>query len=75
MTHIIFVRFISLKRQLPLWLDEGIACSQETTALVSRLGLARNLIQQDSYLKFNKLFDIHGDSLIVRIYFMLSRLP
>jgi len=65
LTHIIFREFIGVKRSLPLWLDEGIACSQETSALFSRMKLASNLIWQDSYLKFDQLFAIHNSSLIV----------
>ena len=40
LTHIIFREFVGLKADLPLWLDEGVACSQEKSSLISRMGPA-----------------------------------
>jgi len=65
MTHIIFREFIGERDDLPLWLDEGIACSQEKASLVNRLAVAKNIINQNAYLKFNHLFQIRDFALIV----------
>ena len=65
MTHIIFREFIGDRKDLPLWLDEGVACSQEKTSLANRLGIAKNIINQNSYLKFENLFEIRDSTLIV----------
>jgi len=65
MTHIIFREFIGDRNDLPLWLDEGIASSQEKTSLISRLGIAKNIVNQNNYLKFDSLFEIRDSALIV----------
>jgi len=65
LTHIIFREFVGSKIGLPLWLDEGIACSQEKSSLISRMETAKALVKQDSYLKFDKLFEIYDSTLIV----------
>lgn len=65
LTHIIFREFTGLKTVLPLWLDEGIACSQEKSSLIARMGAARALVEQDAYFKFDKLFQVHNSTLIV----------
>lgn len=65
MTHIIFREFVGSKINLPLWLDEGIACSQEKSSLANRMGIAQNIINQNNYLKFNNLFEIKDAALIV----------
>jgi hypothetical protein len=65
LTHIIFREFVGSKTDLPLWLDEGIACSQEKSSLVSRMGSAKTMVLQDSYLTFDKLFVVYGSTLIV----------
>ena len=65
MTHIIFREFVGERIDLPLWLDEGIACSQEKTNLANRMSAAKNIVNQDAYLKFNNLFEIRDYTLIV----------
>jgi len=65
LTHIIFREFVGTKTELPLWLDEGIACSQEKSSLVSRMAAAKEMVKRDAYLKFDKLFEIYNSSLIV----------
>jgi hypothetical protein len=64
-THIIFREFIGNRKDLPLWLDEGIAGSQEKTNLVNRLGIAKKIIEQNNYLKLENLFDVRDPALIV----------
>ncbi len=65
LTHIIFREFVGPKTELPLWLDEGVACSQEKNSLISRIESAKALVKQDAYLKFDKLFGIYNSTLIV----------
>lgn len=65
MTHIIFREFIGLKVNLPLWIDEGVACSQEKSSLDSRMRLAVGLVAQDAYLRFDKLSEVRDANLIV----------
>jgi len=65
MTHIIFLEFVGLKRVLPLWLNEGIACSQEKTLLNERLQFARNLVKSNIYIALDKLTEINDCNLVV----------
>lgn len=65
MTHIIFREFIGEKENLPLWLDEGIAGSQEKSNLNERMKVARNLVSLDIYLDVNKLSEIRDSTLVV----------
>ncbi|MFH1678737.1 MAG: peptidase MA family metallohydrolase [Candidatus Omnitrophota bacterium] len=65
MTHIIFREFVGDRNHLPLWLDEGIASSQEKANLANRMGIAKDIINQDAYLKFDDLSEIRDSSLIV----------
>ncbi|MDD5464727.1 MAG: hypothetical protein PHP73_00015 [Candidatus Omnitrophica bacterium] len=64
LTHIIFREFVGSRTKLPLWLDEGVACSQEKSSLVSRMDSARAQAKQDAHLKFDKLFEIYDSTLI-----------
>ncbi|MDD5119989.1 MAG: peptidase MA family metallohydrolase [Candidatus Omnitrophica bacterium] len=59
MAHIIFREFVGQKVVLPLWIDEGVACSQERSYLLGRMQFAKNLVLQNKYLKFSKLFEIY----------------
>jgi hypothetical protein len=43
-----------------LWLDEGIACSQEKITLDERLRVARNLVAQAKFSSLNRLPGIKG---------------
>jgi len=65
MTHIIFREFIGDRNDLPLWLDEGIASSQEKSNLANRMDTAKNIINQNIYLKFDNFFEIRDSALIV----------
>ena len=65
MTHIIFREFVGDKIKLPLWMDEGVACSQEKSSLKERLKVARNLVKQAIYINLNRLTDIKDSTLVV----------
>jgi len=59
MTHIIFREFVGQKIVLPLWIDEGLACSQEKSYLTARLQFTKDLIAQNAYIKFDTFFEIY----------------
>ncbi|OQB16463.1 MAG: hypothetical protein BWY16_00055 [Candidatus Omnitrophica bacterium ADurb.Bin205] len=44
---------------MPLWIDEGVASSQEKSHLQGRLSFAKNLIEQGKYIDFDKFFQIY----------------
>ncbi len=60
MAHIIFREFIGQKIMLPLWIDEGVSCSQEKSYLNGRLQFAKNLVTQNNYIKFDSFFTIYN---------------
>lgn len=59
-THIIFREFVGLKTSLPLWIDEGVACSQEKNNLAMRMRTAKGLIENNTYLEFNRFFAVYS---------------
>jgi hypothetical protein len=59
MTHIIFREFVGANIILPLWIDEGVASSQEKSNLVGRLKFAKGLIQHGKYIDFDKFSQIY----------------
>ena len=65
MAHIIFREFVGMKAILPLWLDEGVACSQEKTKLNERLQFAKNLVKSKMYIPLDKLSEIKDCALVV----------
>ena len=71
MTHIIFREFIGRNVPLPLWIDEGVACSQEKSSLYGRLQVARELVSQNQYIKLDKLSQISrlDDSVSPRVFY------
>ncbi len=65
LTHIIFREFVGDKINLPLWIDEGVACSQEKSNLKERLKFAKNLVTEGVYISLSKLNAIQGATLVV----------
>ena len=63
MTHIIFREFIGERTLLPLWVDEGVACSQEKTYLAARIREAKSLLTQGSYVKLKDFSGLTASSL------------
>jgi len=55
MTHIIFREFIGRNVILPLWIDEGVASSQEKSNLYARMRAAKGLVSKNEYLSLDKL--------------------
>ncbi|MBU1906154.1 MAG: hypothetical protein KJ923_04060 [Candidatus Omnitrophica bacterium] len=60
MAHIIFREFIGENRTLPLWIDEGVACSQEKSILKARIITAHNLIKEGAHVDLEKFSKIKG---------------
>lgn len=50
MAHIIFREFIGNKADLPLWIEEGVACSHEYNSLKERLRTIKELIKEGVYI-------------------------
>jgi len=65
MAHIIFREFIGMNTPLPLWLEEGVACSQEKVQLSERLQFARNLVKSNMYIPLEKLSGIIDYNLVM----------
>lgn len=64
MAHIIFREFIGLGVNLPLWIDEGVACSQEKSSLAWRMQLAVGLVKKGAYISFDKLSQVRDPNSI-----------
>lgn len=68
MGHIIFREFVGYKKTLPLWLDEGVACMQESDSQ-ERLVIAKGLVRWKLYIDLNELSKIKTTSLIMPFIF------
>ena len=70
MGHLIFREFVGYKKQLPLWLDEGVACFSESKSRPERLRIARSLVWADMYIPLDDLTKINSpDSIILPVIF------
>lgn len=65
MTHLIFREFIGYRVELPLWLDEGIACFQEKKHLNERLMTAEGLIISGLYMPLERLTEIQPTQIVM----------
>ena len=68
MGHIIFREFVGFNRELPLWLDEGVACMQEYESK-ERLATAKCLVNLKLYTHFSDLSQIRDSSVIIPFIF------
>lgn len=66
--HIIFREFVGYKKQLPLWLDEGVACMQERGS-GERLLVAQSLVKMGLHTHLEELSRIQGDVIIIPFIF------
>ena len=57
--HIIFREFIGFKRNLPLWLDEGVVSYLEKNQKNERLMMAKVLIKTASFMPLDELGKVH----------------
>jgi len=53
--HIVFREFIGIKKDLPLWLDEGVACVHEESLLRYRLAALKNFLEKGESLGLEEL--------------------
>jgi len=61
--HIIFREVVGFQKELPLWLDEGVALLQEKDR-DKYLAFARKLIAEEKYVPFDEFFKINSYSQI-----------
>ena len=66
--HIIFREFVGYNTDLPLWLDEGVACSQEVDN-TERLLIGRYLIALKLYIPFEGFSDVRIPDLVMPFIF------
>ncbi|MFH1459999.1 MAG: peptidase MA family metallohydrolase [Candidatus Omnitrophota bacterium] len=64
MGHLLFREITGGKTQLPLWLEEGVACYVEEEQC-RRLEFATNLASHNLLIPIEKLTDINADTLVV----------
>jgi len=71
MTHIIFREFIGINTPLPLWIDEGVASSQEQSNLSARMQYARELVVRNKYLDIETLSGINkiDESILPNVFY------
>jgi hypothetical protein len=62
MAHLIFREFVGYNRQLPLWLDEGIATLMEESR-EKRLALGKTLVKSKQFLSLEELTKINHETL------------
>jgi hypothetical protein len=53
--HLIFREFVGLEWQLPLWIDEGIACWSEKKGMDARFAMAQTLVTSERFISLQKL--------------------
>ena len=68
MGHIIFREFIGYKKNLPLWLDEGVACMQEANSQ-DRLLTAKALVGERLFIPLNVLSNIRDYNFVTPVVF------
>ncbi len=66
--HIIFREFVGYTKELPLWLDEGVACMQEYESK-ERLLIAKSLVSLGLHTHLDELSKIKGDVVIIPFIF------
>ncbi len=64
LTHIIVREYIGFKARLPIWLEEGIACSQEQGTFGQRVASAKNLSHTTLFLPLKELNRIEREEAI-----------
>ncbi len=72
LTHIVFREYVGNETDLPLWLDEGMACSSEERYYQRYIVSACSLFKQDMILNLNTLNQINHSSLSAPIRFYVS---
>ena len=83
MAHLIFREFVGYKTDLPLWLDEGIACLFEKTNQEIYFAVAKILVKSSVFIPLEKLTEIKQEGLVMPevfyaesasvVYFLLKK--
>jgi hypothetical protein len=68
MGHIIFREMVGFDKRLPLWLDEGVACMQESKSY-DRIRIARNLVSLGLHLPLKDLTTIVDYNVTIPVIF------
>jgi len=72
LTHIVFREYAGNDTELPLWLDEGMACSSERGYYQRYVGSACKLLKQDMVLHLDTLNNIGHSNLTAPVRFYVS---
>ncbi len=73
MAHIIFREFVGYRKQLPLWLDEGIASMFEPDNRIPRLKAAKGLVRTSFFMDLEDLNKAGRGSIIMpEVFYALS---
>jgi len=67
--HIIFREFIGFKRNLPLWLDEGIVSYLEKDQKKERLEMVKILVKTRSFMPLDELWNVHRYNMVTPEFF------
>jgi len=67
--HIIFREFVGFKRNLPLWLDEGVVSYLEKDQKKERLAMAKILVNTAIFMPLDELGKIHRYNMLVPDFF------
>ncbi|MCK4912956.1 MAG: hypothetical protein KAS05_04465 [Candidatus Omnitrophica bacterium] len=68
LAHIIFREFVGFDKDIPLCLDEGLACMQEKDKQ-ERLDIAKSLVRLKLHISVEQLFKLKTDSVIIPFIF------
>jgi hypothetical protein len=68
MGHIVFREMVGFDKNLPLWIDEGVACMQENRSY-ERIAIARNLVKLGLHLPLKDLTVIGDYNVAIPVIF------
>jgi len=73
LTHIVLREFVGVDTRLPLWFDEGVACSNEKNSLPRYLLSAKSLVEKNGYIALRDLSEVDGRTIKdARMFYSLS---
>lgn len=67
--HIVFRELVGIDCVLPLWLDEGVACSQEDTGRIDYIASAKAFVEQGIHLTIPRLMQIEKKNMVLPTMF------
>ncbi|MBL7073280.1 MAG: hypothetical protein ISS33_05850 [Candidatus Omnitrophica bacterium] len=73
LAHIILREFVGVDTRLPLWFDEGVACSNEKNSLPRYLLPAKSLVEKNEYIALRDLSEVNGRTIKdAKTFYLLS---